>query len=155
MLRFTARAVRRLLTAVSHPGNACVYPSPGSLLHPPAGMPASVRTQMELPGRSYGGQPPDPRAAGAACHSQPQGLDVCKCWAVRPGTIEPLNPLVRRGGPGPPLPLLKPLRNGGPSLAGGTAGWAATTAGRNLYRTLGSALGLGGRPGTFGAPAPW
>lgn len=54
----------------------------------------SVMTQMELPGRSDWGQPPEQRVAGAAgsIHS-PRDLIYANVEASRLRTIECLNPL--------------------------------------------------------------
>lgn len=65
-----------------------------SLFHSQAWISESVMTQMELPGRSDRGQPLEPRAAGAARATIPSPRDLiyANTGAIRPGTIEPLNP---------------------------------------------------------------
>lgn len=63
-------------------------------------------TQMELPGRSDGGQLPEQRVAGAAgsIHN-PRDLIYANAGASRLGTMESLNPLRQGEEEGPPLHL--------------------------------------------------
>lgn len=85
---------------------------------PKPGFPASVMTQMELPGRSNWGSTLGTR--GGRCSprldSQPQGLDVCKCWGHQGRDNSGLNPPQAGEGESPrshPSPLL--LKEGLPA----------------------------------------
>lgn len=111
---------------------------------------------MELPERSDWGQPSDSRAAGAARASFPSPRDLmyANAGAVRPGTIEDLNPPGKGGGEPTPLPLAKASAEQRYSCTGqglfklcspgGSPGRGAGKPRRSFYRNLGSAWCWGG-----------
>lgn len=80
-------------------------------------------------------------------YSQPQGLDVCKCWDHQARDNSGLNPPQEREGESPgshPSPLLKPQNEGLPAPAGDSSKWSW---GRRLRRLGGNSTSALAQPG--------